>query len=66
MVTKQDMTRNHIQLKWIAREKLDVPGGDFVEFKCESGHELDPVSSQLRVQCLEKNLTYPTCRKRSK
>ncbi|XP_067391171.1 complement factor H-like [Emydura macquarii macquarii] len=62
--TPEDMERNNIQLRWTYEKKLYVLPGDFVQFVCKRGYKLDPISSGLRVQCLDGRLEYPKCKRR--
>ncbi|XP_071607155.1 complement factor H isoform X1 [Heliangelus exortis] len=60
--SEEDMSRNNIQLKWIARKKLYSTSGDFIEFRCKRGHLEDPASSPFRAQCVAGTLAYPLCK----
>nr|XP_013816383.1 PREDICTED: coagulation factor XIII B chain-like [Apteryx mantelli mantelli] len=60
--SEEDMNRNNIELKWVARNKLYSKSGDFIEFECKIGHVQDPASSPFRAQCVEGKLEYPHCK----
>uniref|UniRef100_A0A8B9Q310 Sushi domain-containing protein n=1 Tax=Apteryx owenii TaxID=8824 RepID=A0A8B9Q310_APTOW len=64
--SEEDMNRNNIELKWVARNKLYSKSGDFIEFECKIGHVQDPASSPFRAQCVEGKLEYPHCKPGSK
>ncbi|XP_059678148.1 coagulation factor XIII B chain [Gavia stellata] len=60
--SEDDMGRNNIELKWVARRKLYSRSGDFIEFRCRRGYLEDPASSPFRAQCMEGTLEYPRCK----
>uniref|UniRef100_A0A8C4W6D8 Sushi domain-containing protein n=1 Tax=Gopherus evgoodei TaxID=1825980 RepID=A0A8C4W6D8_9SAUR len=62
----EDMEKNNIELKWREATKLYSESGDFIEFDCKQGYERDPISSALRVQCMEGKLAYPKCKEKGK
>ncbi|NXS85431.1 CFAH factor, partial [Erpornis zantholeuca] len=59
--SEEDMDRNNIELKWVAKNKLYSTSGDFIEFQCKPGYLKDPSVPNLRVQCVEGTLQYPQC-----
>ncbi|KAE8588483.1 hypothetical protein XENTR_v10022564 [Xenopus tropicalis] len=58
----EELKENHVSMKWIARDKLYMRHGEFVEFECTYGYEI-PDMAQLRVQCNSGVLLYPKCHK---
>ncbi|NXE32792.1 CFAH factor, partial [Ptilorrhoa leucosticta] len=59
--SEEDMDRNNIELKWVAKTKLYSTSGDYIEFQCKPGYLPDPDLPNLRVQCVEGTLKYPQC-----
>ncbi|NXC09110.1 CFAH factor, partial [Orthonyx spaldingii] len=59
--SEEDMDRNNIELKWVAKTKLYSTSGDFIEFSCKPGYLKDPSTPDFRVQCMEGTLQYPRC-----
>ncbi|NXB18826.1 CFAH factor, partial [Rhagologus leucostigma] len=59
--SEEDMDRNNIELKWVAKTKLYSTSGDYIEFQCKPGYLKDPSTPSLRVQCVEGTLKYPNC-----
>ncbi|KAM6305694.1 complement factor H-related protein 4-like [Aegotheles albertisi] len=60
--SEEDMNRNNIELRWVARKKLYTTSGDTIDFQCKIGYVEDPDSSPFRVQCMEGTLEYPRCK----
>ncbi|KAM9239444.1 complement factor H-related protein 3-like [Leptosomus discolor] len=60
--SEEDMGRNNIELKWVAKTKLYSRSDDFIEFQCKRGYMEDPASPPFRVQCVEGTFEYPHCK----
>nr|XP_006130726.1 complement factor H-related protein 2-like [Pelodiscus sinensis] len=59
-VTQEALRPYNIDFKWASHQKLYVPHGEFVEFKCRSS--FSPNSSNIyRVQCNFGQISYPQC-----
>ncbi|OCT69306.1 complement factor H-related protein 1 [Xenopus laevis] len=63
-VSDKDLKANNLRFKWFrSREKLYTSHEDLVAFLCIDGYEI-PDERQLRVQCRNGVLSFPTCHRR--
>uniref|UniRef100_A0A8C0ZYP6 Sushi domain-containing protein n=1 Tax=Castor canadensis TaxID=51338 RepID=A0A8C0ZYP6_CASCN len=61
VISEEIMERHNIMFKSIGKQKLYVPSGTMVEFKCKHGY-VQATSKPFHTTCYDGKLEFPTCR----
>uniref|UniRef100_A0A8C0XM29 Sushi domain-containing protein n=1 Tax=Castor canadensis TaxID=51338 RepID=A0A8C0XM29_CASCN len=61
-ISEEIMRHHNIMFKWIRKQKLYIPSGMMVEFKCTHGY-VQATSKPFHTTCYDGKLEYPICRR---
>ncbi|KAM6217294.1 complement factor H-like [Rhynchocyon petersi] len=62
-VSKEEMEKHNIKLKWKRNQKLYSKANDTVEFECKWGYREETSRDSFRVICQEGKIKYPRCKR---